>query len=337
MRALGIGDLHLPDSVGKGGLAAYIDQPELMIVRAVQNVLAYGRRKGIRNVIFYGDICENPRMSYESMQAFSQVLAEKDFNFFIIPGNHDMKGRVPEAGHSLECVENYKVAQSRNVRFFFRGADTVIDGAKVRFLPFPVMKFSPTALNVCHLDVYGAVADNGRQILDDRRDKSDSVVVAGHIHTNQVVRNTYYSGTLYQTCFGEKPQKFFHVIDFNNVNDHEIQSVPVKPEYLLHIVTAMTKADLPKNLGQKDLVKLVLKDGSSITPDDYRHLNVVQTRSFQTKTQLAAALVDDVQDHGGRVLSTSKFFETWLDCQDVEDTLKASTHSIRRRILKASR
>ena len=338
MRALGIGDLHLTDHLGLGGLSKYIDNHDAMVCGEVQRVLRYAEQQNVRNIIFYGDICENPRMSYSGMLELSKVLSNKEFEFFIIPGNHDTIGRTPEVGHSLEVVSEFEVAKRSNIHIYLAGADVKIDGALVRFLPFPRDKFHPKALNVCHLDVYGATTDNGRQILNEERDQSDCVAVAGHIHTNQVVRNTYYSGTLYQTCFGEKPKKFFHSIEFNGPQDFEITSVPFKPKYRLHTITVQTASDIPHDLKSTDLVKLVLQDGAQVTADDYKHLNVCVVRNFQSKAQLASVLTEDLPSDGiDHRISTTEFFNSWVSGLDVPDKLKASVQATRKRILSSLR
>lgn len=335
---LGIGDLHLTDHLGTGGLAKYIEDHDRMVESEVMRVLAYGEKKGVKHIIFYGDIFENPRGSYPGMQALSRILTTPGFEFHVILGNHDMIGRTPEVGHALEVVQEFKSAMKPNVHFYFKGADVVLDGAPFRFLPFPKRKFHSKALNVCHIDVYGAISDNGREILNEDRDKSNNLVVAGHIHTNQRIRNTYYSGTLYQTCFGEGQSKFFHHGTFKNVDDYEITSIPFKPKYKLHTITVEDKSDLPRDLDSTDLVKLVLKDGSMITSDDYRHLNVVVVRSFQSKAQLASVLTEDMPTNGiDTKISTKEFFDVWVGGLDVEDDLKSRIVSTRKRILSSIR
>jgi DNA repair exonuclease SbcCD nuclease subunit len=298
-------------------------------------------KKGITNAFFYGDLCQDPRMSYSAMLALSEVLGDPEFSeieFFIILGNHDMKGRTPSVGHSLEVVRKFEVAKRSNIHMFLRGRDVLIDGAKVRFLPFPCSEFSPKALNVCHLDVYGAVSDSGRQILNKERDRSNNVVVAGHIHTKQRIRNTFYSGTLYQTCFGEKLPKFFHEIEFNNVNDYEIRDVPFDPKIKLHVVTAQGPDDLPKELTKNDLVKLVIRDGANITAADYQHLNVVQVRTFQSKQDLVSVLTEDLPSNGEDYkFQTDEFFEVWLAGQDVDESKKKGTLRLRKRLLSSLR
>lgn len=334
---IGIGDLHLTDHLGQGGLAKYIDNPDKYVCTEVNRVLSYAEKKGVRNIFFYGDICQNPRMSYEAQLAFSSLVSNKDFTFWIIPGNHDMIGRQYEVGHSLELLTEFN--RSSHVKYLFRPTNEVIDGAPVRFLPFPHGKFSSKALNVCHLDVYGATSDSGRQILSEGRDRSDNLIVAGHIHTNQKVRNTYYSGTLYQTCFGEKPQKFFHHIQFNNINDYEVSSIPFKSKLKLHTLMVQTKEDIPHDLDfSTNLVKLVIQDGASVQADDYKHLNVVTVRAFQSKKQLASVLTEDLPSNGAELkMSTKEFFSAWVEGADASSHVKASAVALRRRILSSLR
>ena len=339
MEAVGIGDLHLTDAFGSGGLAKYIPDHDQMVFRQVKRVLDWAAKKGIRHAFFYGDLCHNPRMSYEAMTAMSNIVAyarKLGIEVHIILGNHDLLGRTAKTGHSLQCFQEYAVAKAEGVNIYLNGCDTEIDGAPVRFLSFPRAKFSSRALNVCHLDVQGAVADSGQVIKHKDRDASANVIVAGHIHTNQRVRNTFYSGTLYQTCFGERAKKFFHHISFTSTSDYEITSVPFKPEYVLHSVTVESKKDLPRDLSDKDLVKLVIKDGAKVLPPDYQHLNVVAIKNFQSREQLHTILTEDLPQEETKI-SVKDFFNVWIDGLDCSDDLRQSVIATRRRILSSVR
>ena len=339
MEALGIGDLHLTDSFGSGGLAKYIPDHDQMVVRQVKKVFRWGAKRGIRHAFFYGDLCQNPRMSYEAMTAMSDIVRdarELDIELHVILGNHDLLGRTAKTGHSLQCFQEYAVAKQQGVNIYLNGCDTEIDGAPVRFLSFPRAKFSPNALNVCHLDVQGAVADSGQVIKNKERDGSHNIIVAGHIHTNQRVRNTFYSGTLYQTCFGERPSKFFHHINFNSTSDYEVTSVPFKPEYVLHSVTVESKKDIPRGLSDKDLVKLVIKDGAKVLPPDYQHLNVVAIKNFQSREQLHTILTEDLPQEETKI-SVKDFFNVWIDGLDCTEEVRQNVIATRRRILSSVR
>jgi hypothetical protein len=50
--AIGIGDLHLPDADGRGGLANYIDKPEEYVMEEVERVIRWAVKKAIGIVMF---------------------------------------------------------------------------------------------------------------------------------------------------------------------------------------------------------------------------------------------------------------------------------------------
>lgn len=331
---IGVGDLHLTDSNGKGGLATYItaEAHDAMVADLVINqVLKYARKHGERHIILYGDLCENPRMSYSGQLALARIFDHKDFEFHLIPGNHDMFSSDPAAGHSLQVI---KLWGRKNVHVYAEPTDTTIDDLEVRFMPWPHQKWSKSRLNVGHVDVKGSKTDSGRLNSKDTMSESNATIVMGHIHTNQVVRNTYYSGTLYQTNFGEAPEKFFHHITYDD--GWNVESVPVKPTYRLHTVEAESKADLKGvPVSEYDLVKLIVKS-NKLRPVDYKHLNTVIVKPVKNEHELAMARVADLGEGSQVEINTTEFFSSWLEQQTVPEPLKVKSATLRTRLLKGN-
>lgn len=327
MNAIGIGDLHLTDSLGRGGLASYIKDSDAMVARAVSRCLRWASARSIRNVFLYGDLCEGTRMSYEAQLALLSILRQ-DFDFHIILGNHDLFAEEPTLGHSLQLINEFGLP---NVKIYTEPTVTKVDGRAVRFLPWPHTDFDSKCLNVAHVDVSGAKTDSGRPVS--KGSESKATVVVGHIHTAQVIRNTYYSGTLYQTNFGEAPNKYFHHIEYDG--GWVVNQVPVKPEYRLHTVEVRTRRDLkaiPRS--EKDLVKLILVDGCQLAAEDTAGINVVSTKTANNAKELALAKVSDLREGSEIELSSDEFFAEWLTTQAVEPTLKEQATKIRNRTLK---
>lgn len=46
-RAINIGDLHLTDQDGKGGLSNYLPEPDKYVMSEVQRVIDWARKKGV--------------------------------------------------------------------------------------------------------------------------------------------------------------------------------------------------------------------------------------------------------------------------------------------------
>lgn len=338
MQAIGVGDLHLTDDAGTGGLAKYIENPDLMVCNEVRSVLRYAESHGIQEIFMYGDVCQNPRMSYDAMLSLFDLLTENlDFKFSIILGNHDMWGEIPETGHSLQVLQKMLLGFP-HVRIYTR--PTVVKygrnkDVRVKFLPYPSEDFDVEGLNIFHKEVYGCSNDAGRVHKDDGLSKSKAVTVAGHIHTAHRVRNTYYSGTLYQTNFGERLPKYFHHIEFNSVKDYEIQLVEHTPKFKLHNVVLQTRDDLaliPQS--EFDLVKLVIQDGCDVSGSDYAHMsNVVEHKNFKTKDELKAVLLEDLTEGKEMKIRTEEFFQSWVESLDVEKAMRERVVSVRERVL----
>jgi hypothetical protein len=335
MEAIGIGDLHLTSPSGKGvigGLSAYIKDHDQMVADLVINQpLKYAAKRAIKNVFLYGDISELPRLSYEGQLALLRILRQP-FQFHLITGNHDVFGLEPSLGHSLQIIKEFGLP---NVKVYENPTDVVIEKANVRFLPWPHRKFHKTALNVAHVDVNGAKSDSGRLFESDELSSSNATAVIGHIHTSQRVRNSFYSGTLYQTNFGEHQDKYFHHISYES-GDWAVENISVKPTYRLHTVEVASRKDL-RNIpaSQFDLVKLVLID-NTVQAKDYAHLNVVRVRPVATERDLALARIEDLQSGAEIEISTDEFFKEWLKNQSVDRGLKLDAYKLRRSLTRKS-
>lgn len=330
---VGIGDLHLTDDKGNGGLSKYIEAPDLYVMSEAQRVVNWARKKGISLVIFYGDICENQRMSYEANLALVKFFRRnKDMDFIVYRGNHDSQAKSSDEGHSLELLISHRL---KNVRVFVDDTYVEIGKQKIKICPWPSTAFDPKVLNFGHIEVFGSKLDSGRKMESEELPKSKAVTCMGHLHTNHKVRNTYYSGTLYQTNFGESLPKFFHHVRFSSVDDYEIESVPFDPKYKLFncvVETAEDVAALPTD--PHHLVKLVVKDGADVEVP--ARPNIVINKTFRTKSDLANILTEDLMNGQELVIKSADFFHEWIAQQSVPQRLKKRTAKLRERILGAS-
>lgn len=320
-----LGDLHLTDSQGRGGLASYIkDHDRMVIDLALNQPLKWARKKGIKHVVLLGDICEGPRMSYEAQIQFLRLL-RTPFKFHIIPGNHDMIAEDPSLGHSLQIIQEFGLP---NVKVY----TTVTTRGLVRFCPWPCSEFDKGYLNIAHVDVQGSVTDSGRQNKSEKLTKSNADALIGHIHTSQKIRNSVYPGTLYQTNFGEGLEKFFAHCVYDD--GWETTLVPVKPTYRLHTLEVRSKKDLRKiRATEHDLFKLILLDGSEVTAADYQGLNVVKVRTTNSASDLALARIEDVAEGSDIEISTTEFVETYLAQTSASEQDIKRAISLRKKLL----
>lgn len=331
---LGVGDLHLSDASGTGGLSKYVAESDSVIFSEFDQVLEYGRKKGINKCIQYGDVCDNPRMSYPALLALTEFLNRNDdFTFYFLLGNHDMFGETTATGHSLEVLK--LLYHKPNVRFVTGKHNVLIDGMKLRLLSYPHRDFDAEALNVFHGEVHGSKNDAGRSFENDELTKSKAVILAGHLHTAHRIRNTYYAGTLYQTNFGESLPKYFHHIEFNSASDYEVRLVKHDPVYKLHNVVLQSREDLAEiPEGKFNLVKLVIQDGCDVSASDYaKFTNIVEHKNFKTKEDLAAVLTEDLSEGHAVTFKVSEFFSAWIESYDVPEPMRDRIKQTRRRVL----
>lgn len=318
-----IGDLHLTDTFGKGGLAAYIKDHDKMVVDLVMSQpLKWARANGVKDVVLLGDICDGTRMSYEAQLQLLRLF-RTPFRFHVILGNHDMVAEDPSMGHSLQIIKEFALP---NVMIYEQ--PTVV--GKVRFCPWPVQDFDKRYLNIAHIDVQGSRTDSGRLNKSEKLNHSSADAVIGHIHTAQRVRNSVFPGTLYQSNFGEGHEKFFAHCVYDDA--WETTLVPVKPTYRLHTLEVSSKKDLKVKAGPRDLFKIILKDNANITAAHYKNLNVVKIRTTRSDAELALARIEDLSDGSEIELSTEEFIEAALTAKATEKELKRALQ-VRKQLL----
>ena len=335
VEAIAVGDLHLTDSKGKGGLAKYLDDDaDAFVLREFQKACDYARKKHIKYVIQAGDVCDSPVMSQRATLLLIEFIKRNnDLTFFFISGNHDSISEDTSLGNSLEILQKVGF---ENAYFFTKPKSVKFGDSKIRFLPWPSEDFDPDALNIYHKEVRGALNDGGRSFDDENLPVSQAVTVAGHLHTAHRVRNTWYIGTLYQTNFGEKQQKYFGHIRFNSAKDFDVELIPTSPEYTLHNVVIESRDDLEKiPTDPKSLVKLVIQDGADVHTADYVGMqNIVQIKSFGTRSDLRQALSEEFEGAEAVSFDPKDFLIAYMDAQGLEDGEQAAILELQKKILE---
>lgn len=323
--AIGCGDAHFD-----GHITKHVPNAHNYIAHELSKPCMYARRHGIKHVFWYGDTCQNHRMSYESHVAMISLFNKfPDLKFDIILGNHDMIGRDYRAGHSLELL---MLARLPNVRVHVKPTNLMIEGARVRFLPYPYDGFDRTALNVAHIDVKGAKHENGTPVKSDFT--SDAVAVIGHQHTKQRVRNMHFSGTMYQTRFGESEEKFFHHIRFNSPDDYDIRNIRTTPDVLLTTLIVNKPEDLNIDPRKGELFKLHIQDGVDVSPSDWSHLRVVSTNAFTSRAEATETTGAELAAGEQVQFSVPEFLEAHLTASGSSPDEVSSLMGLREHILR---
>lgn len=291
----GIGDLHL----GKLNkvLDKVVDDVDELIANELRKPLNYAVKKGIPNAIYYGDVGDKPTLSYDSHLAFLTVVSDpkyKDIQHHIILGNHDFE---ENGRHSLELVEWFCNRLHGNLHVYTTQKVVKIGGINVNFLPYPFTKTQKDCLNVGHFEVAGSIRDNGRQISEGKH--TNNLCVLGHLHTPHVVRNSHFSGTLFQTNFGESLPKGFHHARVKSVKEFQITQINNDPAFKLVNLEIYTRKDLAKiSKDPMHLYKLFIKDAVDIDIEDLGNLpNVIKTNIFKNKEELNLILEEEWKEN----------------------------------------
>lgn len=330
---VGIGDLHL------GKLERII--PGIgneVVVNETKKCLDYALSNGITNVFFYGDIGDKTRLSYKDHLALLSLLLDPKYaglKFWIILGNHDFD----EHGvNSLQIIRYMvKMLKLKNIRIFVKGEDEKIDGVNVRFMPYPLVETSKKAVNIGHFDAVGAKRDNGRTIKNGEGVDTDHFCCVGHLHTPHTVKNMFFSGTLYQTNFGETLPKMFHHVKVLPSLKRKVKYVRNEPAVKLFNLEIYSRKDLNKITKNKnDLYKLFVQDGVKINPDDLsRHKNVIKINRFKDDSDLKVQLEEEWKavDMEGTVFQPKKDLLSFLKKRNVDKEIVSRTLAINKRIL----
>jgi hypothetical protein len=293
---VGVGDIHLDSK-----LIQYIPNINDVILQEVRNgPILYAKRNGIKLVVFYGDICDTPRMSDEAAMGLYDLVHEyPELMFVFMTGNHD----IEQTGiHSLRVLAKLcALGALRNVRIVDKPTTLFRKhGTPLRLLPWPHFSTEEGAFNVLHIETDGSQWDHGKMVKSERT--TTHFCTSGHLHTKQTCgpnNNIHYCGTLYQTNFGEKPDKYFHHCIVRENGRHTAELVPHKPKYTLHNLVISAPEDLERiKRSRFDLYKVFVKEGADLdagTFDSYP--NVVKINPFKTKSELDALLAEDLIVH----------------------------------------
>jgi DNA repair exonuclease SbcCD nuclease subunit len=336
-QAICVGDLHVTDVKGKGGLAKYLDDDaDAFVFREFQKACDYARKKHVKYVIQAGDVSDSPIMSQRATLLLIEFIRRnEDLTFFFISGNHDSISEDTSLGNSLEILQKVGF---QNAYFFTKPKSVKFGDTKVRFLPWPSEDFDPDALNIYHKEVRGALNDGGRAFDDDSLPASQAVTIAGHLHTSHRVRNTWYIGTLYQTNFGEKNKKYFGHVRFNSAKDFDVELIPNEPEYTLHNVVLESRDDL-KNIptDPKSLVKLIIQDGADVHTADYSGMkNIVQIKNFGSRTDLQQVLAEEFAGAAPVSFDPKDFLITYMGMNGVDEAEQQEILALQVRIREAA-
>lgn len=321
---IGCGDLHLD-----GKLIKYLPDLNSRIMDEVKKVLEHARRKGVTLIVLYGDICETPHMSTEATSLLIELFLENpNFNFIVLLGNHDVENSETHSLQVLSKLRSYGVMKNVSIvdkpRTFFAHTSRPL-----RCLPWPSLDTQANCLNVIHEAVSGSTWDHGRPV--DGAKKVKHTCVAGHLHTSQVCGSVHFSGTLYQTSFGEKEKKYFHHVRWGRDQDKpEIKRIRHYPSFTLRNLVVNSKEDLAVIDEPRDslvLFKVFVKSDVLLDADTFKNRpSVVKVNSFKTEVELRALVSEEIrideEFNDPSMMSVERTLDDWLKSSNIEPSLK---------------
>lgn len=331
-RITGIGDLHLD-----GNLADHIPNFNDMVGNEVRSVLKKARRAGSQLVVFYGDIAHRPVLSDDARRVLLELFREHDdMRFILYRGNHDTFGPQSTEACSLDPLyEMERLGYLPNVRIvrhhptnFFTNSDTPI-----RVLPWPYTNTEANMLNFLHVEAVGATWETGRPVEEGLKTKH--LCCIGHIHTAQKVRNSHYSGTLYQTNFGEAQDKFYHdILWTGDPATTKVKLIQHSPLYVLEnaVVSSMESYREVRQRIQEapptKLWKVFIHKSKVVLPqgafDDLP--TVIKHTPYASKQDLVLKINEEInlEDRSSSVhRDTNAALEKWMLKNGIEPDLQA--------------
>lgn len=257
-----IGDLHLKK------LYRVIPNHIELQINALSFIMKRVVDEGIKKVVLLGDVFDSPIVEIEVVRALLQFTGQyPDVEFIWVCGNHD---RVSLDGESHIDLIHY-ITQTGGASNLTPILNPTKRG-RVSFLPYPFNKaLSKTDLAFAHTDRPGAKRDNGTPIHTDIEWNEKITFVIGHNHTAQKIKRTHYIGTPWQCTFGEKPEKFWSIIEFNidrsSPLDFKITNIPMVLPYQLLKLKIEKKSDFKKVLPAPVYYQLTIDPGVKLPKD----------------------------------------------------------------------
>jgi hypothetical protein len=244
----------------------------LVTEQELEKPLKYAAKNGIQTIIHGGDVSDIPFLNHLYFKMLLKLIRRySELSFYFLLGNHDYEDSET---HSLQFLQMFEEAKLiANVRVVTVPTLFKIEGIPFNFVPFPYcqFKYAHPCINLAHLDVKGAVRDNMMRVTRgvDLSGTSKQFNIIGHIHKFQILdERTMYPAALYQTTFGEDPDKGFTHFRARIRNGKlrvDYKRVAGRQDFTLENLKIESKAGF--KLIQKDpsiLYKLHLLDGVQI-------------------------------------------------------------------------
>lgn len=232
---------------------------------------------GTRRIFCGGDVFTNrsgqPLQCLTDWKEILEILTDNNFEFHVIPGNHDKTDSGSEKSYldifGDNCVHLYR-----------SGGHVLLDSVRVCFIPYfsderwleefnklaadPSVVEAPVKILITHMGFDGVVNNDGSRVSSAIKPslfKDWTGVLIGHYHNaSKLADNVVYTGSAYQGNYGETvTDKGFTVIYSDGITKH-VQSE--FPRYIKEVVDCNDRETLANLLdkyqgGGRDYVRFV--------------------------------------------------------------------------------
>lgn len=289
-------------------------------ITEIHKIYMHAVSHGIKYVVIPGDLTDTATITDVELIELIKLFLKYDdvVTTYYIAGNHDYFSSKKSSLSVLECLCEEGVFSNLHIKRL--PELTRIDGVLVNFMPFPHIEFPDSKkpyVNFVHLDVDGAVADNGYKIKvkKDLDFGEGNVTISGHVHKYQVIKSKrlVYCGNPYQKKFDEELPKGFIICKAGYSGEklkftHNF--INGMPEFALKTVEIKNEKDL-QNLSKSNSIayKISVGDGVVLPSDLGNKYNISTIKSNFTmpvvvgdytgdKVSLRSGLKLFLQDYG---------------------------------------
>ena len=284
------------------------------IARWIKGVM---KEHKLDTIFFGGDVFhDRHEIGVNTLHVAKRFFDElKDFNIYMIPGNHDAFLSSTVEINSIEILER------SNVHVYSTPTTLMVGEKKVTFCPWKTdtSLLDPVDMFVGHFEITNfkmnatKICDHGES--SDELLKKVCAVVSGHFHCrdHRLYEDRYvlYLGAPYEMDFGDRGQpKGVSIISFDNLNDIRFIENPVSPKhYRLKISELIQKKykDLP-NLVKGNIVSIYVDTKVDTLTLDMLITKLTQYGPLQFRTEFN--VLDDAQIETKEVKKLSIDIET---------------------------
>jgi DNA repair exonuclease SbcCD nuclease subunit len=260
------------------------------------------KKKKISDIFFLGDFFHNrSEISVQTIHVASELITKfKDFNMFMVIGNHDAYYKNRADVHSLGFLKGHD-----NITIIDQNLEVDAFGKKLLFVPWnhelPNGKFDHIfghfEIQTFQMNNY-KVCDHGFQVMDFLASRTTNVW-SGHFHTKSIKKYNegmirYIGNTFHHDFNDSGDDKGYHIL---NLEDDSVEFVKntVSPEFIKIPLTKIKDYSMEDVEG--NIIKLIIdKDVDDDKVEKFKvYLSNFSPFRLTTEYNVATKTIGDVE------------------------------------------